>query len=81
VVRNLYRRYVRGLLRMAEHQQLMLEANRDFRIEEARPPEVRGVARATNALAEQRDTCSGRRGRRSRARSSRSKRKRTASRR
>lgn len=56
VVRNLYRRYVRGLLRMAEHLQLMLDANRDFRIEEEGPPEVCAVARATNALAEQRDT-------------------------
>jgi DNA polymerase III subunit epsilon len=56
VVRNLYRRYVRGLLQMAEHQQLMLEANRDFRMPEAGPPEVRGVARATNALADQRDS-------------------------
>lgn len=56
VVRNLYRRYVRGLLQMAEHQQLMLEANRDFRIPEEGPPEVRGVARATNALADQRDS-------------------------
>lgn len=56
VVRNLYRRYVRGLLQMAEHQQLMLEANRDFRILEEGPPEVRGVARATNALADQRDS-------------------------
>jgi DNA polymerase III subunit epsilon len=55
VVRNLYRKYVQGLLRMAEHQQLMLEANRDFRIEEEGPPEVRAVARASNVLAEQRD--------------------------
>jgi DNA polymerase III subunit epsilon len=55
VVRNLYRRYVHGLLQMAENQQLMLEANRDFRITEQGPPEVKAVARATNALADQRD--------------------------
>jgi len=55
VVRNFYRRYVQGLLRMAENQQLMLEANRDFRIQAEGPPEVQALARATNALAEQRD--------------------------
>jgi DNA polymerase III subunit epsilon len=55
IVRDLYRRYVHGLLRMAENQQLMLEANRDFRIEEKGPPEVRALARSTNALADQRD--------------------------
>jgi DNA polymerase III subunit epsilon len=55
IVRDLYRRYVHGLVRMAENQQLMLDANRDFRIEEKGPPEVRALARSTNALADQRD--------------------------
>ena len=59
VVRNFYRRYVRGLLQMAENQQLMLEANRDFRVAETGPPEVRAVARTTNALADQRDSLLG----------------------
>lgn len=54
-VRHLYRRYVRGMLQMAENQQLMLEANREFRIAETGPAEVRAVARAANALADQRD--------------------------
>lgn len=55
VVRNLFRQYVKGLLRMSEQQHLMLGANRDFRIEEKGPPEVRALARTANALAEQRD--------------------------
>ena len=55
VVRNLFRQYVQGLLRMAEQQHLMLEANRDFRIEEKGPPEVCSLVRTTNALAQQRD--------------------------
>ncbi len=55
VVRNLFRQYVKGLLRMAEQQHLMLGANREFRIEEKGPPEVRDLVRSTNALAQQRD--------------------------
>jgi DNA polymerase-3 subunit epsilon len=55
VVRNLFRQYVKGLLRMAEQQHLMLGANRDFRVEEKGPPEVRALARTANALAQQRD--------------------------
>ncbi len=55
VVRNLFRQYVQGLLRMAENQHLMLGANRDFRIEEKGPPEVKALARTANALAQQRD--------------------------
>lgn len=55
VVRNLFRQYVKGLLRMSEQQHLMLGANRDFRVEEKGPPEVRALARTANALAEQRD--------------------------
>ena len=55
VVRNLFKQYVKGLLRMAEQQHLMLGANRGFRIEEKGPPEVCALARTANALAEQRD--------------------------
>lgn len=55
VVRNLFRQYVQGLLRMAEQQHLMLGANRDFRIELRGPPEVQQLASTANALAEQRD--------------------------
>ncbi|MFN3984491.1 MAG: exonuclease domain-containing protein [Rhodocyclaceae bacterium] len=59
VVRNLFRQYVKGLLRMAEQQQLMLGANREFRIVEKGPPEVRALARTANALARQRDELLG----------------------
>jgi DNA polymerase-3 subunit epsilon len=55
VVRNLFRQYVQGLLRMAENLHLMLGANRDFRVKEDGPPEVRSLARNANALAAQRD--------------------------
>ncbi|NMG03131.1 3'-5' exonuclease [Azoarcus taiwanensis] len=55
VVRNLFRQYVQGLLRMAEQQHLMLGANRDFRIELKGPPEVQRLASTANALAQQRD--------------------------
>ncbi len=55
VVRNLFRQYVQGLLRMAENLQLMLAANRDFRVVEDGPPEVQALARNANALAQQRD--------------------------
>lgn len=55
VVRNLFRQYVQGLLRMAEQQHLMLGANRDFRVELKGPPEVQALARTANALAQQRD--------------------------
>lgn len=55
VVRNLFRQYVQGLLRMAEQQHLMLGANRDFRVELKGPPEVQELARTANALAQQRD--------------------------
>lgn len=55
IVRNLFRQYVKGLLRMAENLSLMLVANREFRVKESGPPEVRALARHANALAEQRD--------------------------
>ncbi|MGL1835076.1 exonuclease domain-containing protein [Rhodocyclaceae bacterium SMB388] len=55
VIRWLFRQYVKGLLRMAEQQHLMLSANREFRIEPKGPPEVRELAKTANALAQQRD--------------------------
>ncbi|MCK0512432.1 3'-5' exonuclease [Aromatoleum buckelii] len=55
VLRNLFRRYVQGLLTMGENLNLMLGANREFRVKEDGPPEVRALARYVNALAEQRD--------------------------
>src|SRR5574337_115428 len=55
VVRNLFRHYVQGLLRMEEHLKLMLGANREFRVKPKGPPEVQALAHAVNALAQQRD--------------------------
>ncbi|HPT49405.1 MAG TPA: exonuclease domain-containing protein [Accumulibacter sp.] len=55
VIRYLFRQYVQGLLKMAENLHLMLSANRDFRVAPEGPPEVRLLAEATNALAQQRD--------------------------
>ena len=55
LLRSLFRQYVHGLLRMAETLHLMLGANRNFRVAPEGPPEVRELARAANALAQQRD--------------------------
>jgi DNA polymerase-3 subunit epsilon len=55
LLRSLFRQYVHGLLRMAETMRLMLGANRNFRVTPEGPPEVRELARAVNALAQQRD--------------------------
>ena len=55
VVHLLFRQYVHGLSRMAENLNLMLNANRDFRIQENGPPEVQALAHSANALARQRD--------------------------
>ncbi len=55
ILRNLFRQYVQGLLRMAEQLRLMLGANRGFRVELQGPPEVQSLARAANDLAGQRD--------------------------
>ncbi|HEY6898034.1 MAG TPA: exonuclease domain-containing protein [Rhodocyclaceae bacterium] len=55
VLRQLFRQYVRGLRQMAEHLQLMLGANRNFRVVPEGPPEVVALARAANELAIQRD--------------------------
>ncbi|MBR0564913.1 DNA polymerase III subunit epsilon [Azoarcus sp. L1K30] len=58
VLRNLFRQYVQGLLRMAENLRLMLGANAGFRVEPDGPPEVQALALAVNELAQQRDTVS-----------------------
>ena len=55
VIRYLFREYVGGLLRMAEHLRLLLDANRHFKIITNGPPEVRELAEAANALALQRN--------------------------
>lgn len=55
VLHHLFRHYVEGLLRMAETLRLMISANRNFRVELQGPPEVRQLAEAANALAQQRD--------------------------
>lgn len=55
VLRNLFRQYVQGLLRMAENLRLMLGANFGFRVVPDGPPEVRALAAAINELAQQRD--------------------------
>ena len=55
LLRGLFQQYVHGLLRMAETLRLMLGANRNFRVALEGPPEVRGLARAANDLAQQRD--------------------------
>jgi DNA polymerase III subunit epsilon len=55
VIRYLFREYVGGLLRMAEHLRLLLDANRHFKIKTDGPPEVRELADAANSLALQRN--------------------------
>lgn len=55
VVQSLFRQYVQGLLRMAEHLRLMVGANRGFRVQPEGPPEVQALAAAANELASQRD--------------------------
>jgi len=55
VLRNLFKQYVDGLLRMSEKLRLMLGANRNFRVTPEGPPEVQHLARAANDLAQQRD--------------------------
>ncbi|MCF8178214.1 MAG: DNA polymerase III subunit epsilon [Sulfuritalea sp.] len=55
LLRELFKQYVYGLLRMAENLRLMLGANRNFRVATEGPPEFRELARAANDLAQQRD--------------------------
>lgn len=52
VLRRLFRQYVQGLLRMAEHLRLMRVANPDYRVAVEGPPEVRELAQAVNDLAQ-----------------------------
>lgn len=59
LLHGLFRRYVHGLMRMAESMRLMLGANRNFRVAAEGPPEVRELARAVNDLAQQRDELLG----------------------
>lgn len=55
LLHQLFQHYVKGLGRMSEELRLMQSANRDFRIAIEGPPEVRALATAANALAEQRN--------------------------
>lgn len=55
ILRHLFKQYVEGLHRMAEHLRLMLSANRDFRVIPEGPPEVQELAEAANKLAQQRN--------------------------
>lgn len=55
VIRHLFRDYLGGLLRMAEHLRLLLDANRHFKIQADGPEEVKALADAANALALQRN--------------------------
>jgi len=55
VLHKLFKQYVEGLLSMAEKLQLMLSANRNFRVSLEGPPEVQQLASAANDLAQQRD--------------------------
>ena len=55
VVRNLFRQYVQGLLKLAEKLRLMLGVNRHIRVEPEGPAEVQLLAQTINELAEQRD--------------------------
>lgn len=54
-LRGLFKQYVQGLSALAEQLTLMREANREFRITPSGAPEIQALARAANALADQRD--------------------------
>ncbi|MBI5920653.1 MAG: DNA polymerase III subunit epsilon [Betaproteobacteria bacterium] len=55
ILRGLFNQYVQGLLKMSEMTQLMLGANRNFRVEPEGPPEVQMLGQAINQLAQRRD--------------------------
>lgn len=55
LIYRLFKDYVVGLQRMAEHLGLLLEANRHFKISTEGPPEFKALAEAANALALQRN--------------------------
>jgi DNA polymerase-3 subunit epsilon len=55
MLRGLFSQYVQGLLKMSEMAQLMLSANRTFRMEPEGPPEVQMLGQAINQLAQRHD--------------------------
>ena len=55
ILNRLFRQYVTGMAAMVERLTVMLVSNRDLRLEEQGPPELRQVIGAMNRLADQRD--------------------------
>lgn len=55
ILNGLFRAYVTGMAATAEQLKVMLSSNRDLRVEEQGPPELREVIGAMNRLADQRD--------------------------
>jgi len=55
ILRGLFNQYVQGLMKMSEMTQLMLGANRNFRLEPEGPPELRMLGQAINQLAQRHD--------------------------
>ena len=55
IFNRLFRQYVTGMAAMVERLTVMLVSNRDLRLEEQGPPELRQVIAAMNRLANQRD--------------------------
>lgn len=55
ILNGLFRAYVTGMAATAEQLTVMLTSNRELRVEEAGPPELRSVIGAMNRLADQRD--------------------------
>ena len=55
ILNRLFRQYVTGMAAMVERLTVMLVSNRDLRLEEQGPPELRQVIAAMNRLADQRD--------------------------
>ena len=55
ILNRFFRQYVTGMAAMVERLTVMLVSNRDLRLEEQGPPELRQVIGAMNRLADQRD--------------------------
>ena len=55
ILNRLFRQYVTGMAETVERLTVMLVSNRDLRLEEHGPPELRQVIVAMNRLADQRD--------------------------
>ena len=55
ILNRLFRQYVTGMAATVERLTVMLVSNRDLRLEEKGPPELRQVVAAMNRLADQRD--------------------------